>query len=650
VLLWLADGLVPQGGTPSLVATRAIWALIGVALATVPLLLWPDTGSGRSASGVLAVLGRGIPDVSAEAAGVFRLGFGLLLCLTVLDLRLDPNPFPVALHRSGGPLADWMWVHGLASRPTLVAWLEIGTMAVLVAFALGLWTRAAHVLAALGLAVWTLVRLTHTGTHPWAVALVAIFALLPCRLGDAFSLDETVRRWRRRGLSPGPRGRSYGFAVWIPSLVLGTAMAGAAIAKLRGNGLAWITNGTVKYYFVVDAANAPVDWGLAIASRHWLSVLFAAGAIAIEAALVLPAFMRPGRARSALGLAGLGLLLGLYLFQGEVWLAWWTLWIVAFMPWQEAFEAMSRRLPRLVALADGACPLCRRTAHICHGLDWFNRVEFADFNDPDLRNLYAPGVSEPRLRADMHVVRLGDRSVAAGYDAYLRLAGSIPFLWPALVVGRLPGIRQIGARVYRTVADSRGRDHTCQDGICETAGASEQGLPRRFSQTAPALRLRPVQMAVAMLVVGLQVVATAFRIEVEPLLSDYPMYSSTYASIEAFERGNPLRKLARVESDSTGERRDVTKALDDLGLFEPLREIVRRQPAGGALSGASGRTIRAAVVEFERVHGQRLGRLTFLTETPAFDWSRGRFAERPAAAVVGTLDTERLVYVPGAAP
>ena len=119
-------------------------------------------------------------------------------------------------------------------------------------------------------------------------------------------------------------------------------MTGAAYAKLWVSGVEWILGGTVKCHFVTDALSAPTDWGLWIASHHWAAVAASAIGVGTEATLIMSAFLRPGWSRAVLGTSGLGLLLGFYLFQNEVWWAWWMLWVCFLTQWSFIWTCIIR--------------------------------------------------------------------------------------------------------------------------------------------------------------------------------------------------------------------------------------------------------------------------------------------------------------------
>jgi hypothetical protein len=126
--------------------------------------------------------------------------------------------------------------------------------------------------------------------------------------------------------------KEYGYIVWLPGFVLGVTLAAAAFAKLRESGMAWITNGTIKYHFLADAGQAPLDWGVRIGAHPQLAVALSFGAVLVEALVIFGACSRDYRYRMCAGVGTLALLAGIYLFQGLFWPAWWIL-LLSFLPW-----------------------------------------------------------------------------------------------------------------------------------------------------------------------------------------------------------------------------------------------------------------------------------------------------------------------------
>jgi predicted DCC family thiol-disulfide oxidoreductase YuxK len=122
----------------------------------------------------------------------------------------------------------------------------------------------------------------------------------------------------------------------------------------------------------------------------------------------------------------------------------------------------------LIVLFDGGCPICRRTVRILRRLDSRGRLQFADATRAETRERVWPGLTEAEAMQQMNVVdAAGGRY--GGYDAQVRIAREVPLLWPVWLVGRLPGVRHLGAAAYRVIAARRQRRGQCSDELCSPA-------------------------------------------------------------------------------------------------------------------------------------------------------------------------------------
>jgi hypothetical protein len=431
--------------------------------------------------------------------------FGLGVAWVVYETRLSSAPYPLALHLRIHRLAEWDWVHALAARPDLVVTLETGILAAAIVFAVGLLTRVTFTVLVAAITLWTLVRLTHTGVHHWSALFVALWALLPVRWGDGFSVDGLVGRIRRRRrprgpttgtADPGPghdmHRADYGYALWIPGLVFGTAMAGAGIAKLTQSGLAWITNGSVKYHFLIDAGNAPTDWGLWVASHPNVAVLMSAAAILTECGLILAVLIPSWLGRLPFAVMAAGLLIGFYVFQNELWSAWWLLCLAFFVPWPAVARAFS------------------------------------------------------------------------------------------------------GARVS--------------------------------AATVVVRSISPAQAVAIVVVCALQLIASVWRIEIAPIMSDYPMYATTFTSVAEFEQRAPIPPVFHfaVRFDD-GVESHATELFERLEIDGPVRDayraIVEHTPAAAGAAAVVGE----AREQLTRHFGRPVTAIIVLVDQRAFDWDKGRF-------------------------
>jgi len=115
---------------------------------------------------------------------------------------------------------------------------------------------------------------------------------------------------------------------------------------------------------------------------------------------------------------------------------------------------IAARHSRLV-LYDGGCGLCTRSVAILSRLDVLRRLRFADIDrDWAWLSREYPMLDHDACLADVHVITTG-RAVLAGFDAYRSIGWVIPLGWLMLPFLYVPGVPQVGRRVYRYIAANR---------------------------------------------------------------------------------------------------------------------------------------------------------------------------------------------------
>jgi hypothetical protein len=140
-----------------------------------------------------------------------------------------------------------------------------------------------------------------------------------------------------------------------------------------------------------------------------------------------------------------------------------------------------------------------------------------------------------------------------------------------------------------------------------------------------------VHAAVVTTLVVAQVGASWHAIEIEPLLSNYPMYSYTYDSPEHFERAQAVVRFESEGIDITDRVRDVGGGRDALltmvdrtsGPDEPDPELAATLKDFGSRYA---QTYASAPREIDVI---------FLKQQP-FDWVAGRYLQ-PQRERVGTV-------------
>jgi hypothetical protein len=153
-------------------------------------------------------------------------------------------------------------------------------------------------------------------------------------------------------------------------------------------------------------------------------------------------------------------------------------------------------------------------------------------------------------------------------------------------------------------------------------------LDRRQPMPATA-GLRPWHVYVLVAVAIQQLAMSVTRTEIEPLFSNYAMYSGTYSSIDDFERIR-YRKLQRLVFESEG--RDITERIEAISngpenLLNAAEATARNDESSTELIEA----IRGIRDEYRTRYGDDLGRVLVRADRVTFDWQQGRF--NPASRI-----------------
>ena len=273
---------------------------------------------------VVGWLERRIPLASARAVGIFRIAFGLCLLPYFVWKWVGPEWLERAAAESN---LQAYFIQAYDAAPGVTGWITPWIIVWCVLFVLGVWSRTAYAMLTAGVMAWAFVYTARVGSHQVQVPLVAMLCMLWSRWGDALSVDAWLGR-RRAGAD----SRVYGYTMWIPGVVIGLAFGAAAFSKIRESGIAWITNGSVKYHFLSDGDRAPVDWGLRLAQNDLLAILMSLTGVALEASVIVLVCCRAYRYRLAGGLGVIALVISFWLFQGLFW-PFWTMLALSFLPW-----------------------------------------------------------------------------------------------------------------------------------------------------------------------------------------------------------------------------------------------------------------------------------------------------------------------------
>jgi hypothetical protein len=158
--------------------------------------------------------------------------------------------------------------------------------------------------------------------------------------------------------------------------------------------------------------------------------------------------------------------------------------------------------------------------------------------------------------------------------------------------------------------------------------------------------LRPSHITLMTAVVCIQLFASARRVEIEPFVSDYGMYSWTWPSTAAFDRQISRKyQVYHYMTANAGEPVDVTDRLRALPkAIDTLANAVDVLREGGDLGSSDRDALRQVVAMYESTFKAPVSSLEVLHDEEAFDWERGRFYQKATREPVGTIDLSSGVF------
>ena len=131
-------------------------------------------------------------------------------------------------------------------------------------------------------------------------------------------------------------------------------------------------------------------------------------------------------------------------------------------------------------------------------------------------------------------------------------------------------------------------------------------------------------------IIFIQFFASARRVEIEPFVSDYGMYSWTWPSTDAFDRQISRKyHVYHYIAANAGEHVDVTDRLRALPkAMDTLADAVDRLRDGADLASSDREALRQVVAMYQSTFNAPVSSLKVLHDEEAFDWERGRFYQK----------------------
>jgi hypothetical protein len=153
--------------------------------------------------------------------------------------------------------------------------------------------------------------------------------------------------------------------------------------------------------------------------------------------------------------------------------------------------------------------------------------------------------------------------------------------------------------------------------------------------------LRGAAPALVATLVAVQLVASSWRIEMEPFISDFGMYSWTWASPAAFDAqlARKYRRYSYRAWRANAAAEDLTPRLAAIAkASDLLADVTDDARAGAVLGDERQRALAALSAAYADAYGEPLGPLLVLVDEEAFDWQRGMFVRTSDDRPVGVLD------------
>ena len=179
------------------------------------------------------------------------------------------------------------------------------------------------------------------------------------------------------------------------------------------------------------------------------------------------------------------------------------------------------------------------------------------------------------------------------------------------------------------------------DDVCD---ATAPPLPRRFVAIAPSFITVPTAVVLVLGLLSLQqIVVSAVGLESEPLVSNFPMYSWTWPSREAFA-AHLREKYRAYEMETPGlESTTMAERLNSVGLDDGLRRRVFDAVAAGRdLDDDERRSVAAAAAAYEARFGAAIPSIRVVRYEGAFDWARGVIDHRDLVGFDSQVDLAAL--------
>ena len=395
--------------------------------------------------------------------GLFRIAFGAVVAVYGLLLFQDRfiwfsehgvynTQIIDRFNAMSGGFRPFQLLHGPVPDGWITLFLCLFISSALLLM-IGLWTRLFAVL------VWIGLNSIHNrnpiiDNSGDLMMAVMSFYLVFAPAGAACSIDRLLAMWRGKAIEV-----PHSIAAWTVRLMqLQVSIVYFCACTSKLNGSEW-NDGTAVYYatHLTELTRFPLP--PALPSTMWLFNVLTFLALGTEFSLATFVWVR--QLRLYVLTAGIMMHLGIEyslnipLFSALMM----SSYLVFLRPSDmDRFLDMVRvytHRSRLQLVFDGECDFCRSVLMITRALDPFRLVTYLNGRDEFERSQAAGVTAEDSQRAAVAVDTAG--RAFHGYYAFRAMAWRLPALWAFAPLMYIPGVPQVGVRVYQWVTNNRDR-------------------------------------------------------------------------------------------------------------------------------------------------------------------------------------------------
>ncbi|WP_020468734.1 thiol-disulfide oxidoreductase DCC family protein [Zavarzinella formosa] len=127
---------------------------------------------------------------------------------------------------------------------------------------------------------------------------------------------------------------------------------------------------------------------------------------------------------------------------------------------------VAESVPKGVVLFDGDCAFCQKSVALLKKLDWFHRLGYHNCRDLAGIPENSANLRPEKMLEEMHLLTPDRQRAYSGFRAVRWIFGRLPLGWLALPLMYVPGIPQLGQKIYLWIARRRFQIVPCHNGIC----------------------------------------------------------------------------------------------------------------------------------------------------------------------------------------